>query len=115
TSASYTTPTTAGGDDGASFAVTVSNSAGSQTSNPAHLHVQVPPSITVQPESQSVVVGSTATFSVQATGTAPLTYQWYGNGTAITGATSASYTTPATVSGNNGETFDVTVTNVAGS
>jgi len=51
-----------------------------------------------------------------ATGTAPLSYQWSNsvNG-AINGATNASYTTPATVIGNNGETFTVTVTNSAGS
>ncbi len=40
--------------------------------------------------------GQTATFSVVAGGTSPLTYQWQSNGTPISGATTASYTTPAT-------------------
>jgi hypothetical protein len=46
--------------------------------------------ITVQPLSQIVPVGQTATFTVTATGTAPLSYQWSENGSAIPGATSAS-------------------------
>lgn len=67
--------------------------------------------IAAQPASQSVTVGQTATFSVMATGTAPLTYQWQKNNANISGATSASYTTPPTVSGDNGATFRVIVTN----
>ena len=58
---------------------------------------------------------ATATFSVVATGTAPLGYQWSKNGAAIGGATGSSYTTPPTVSGDNGSTFAVTVSNAAGS
>ena len=73
------------------------------------------PSITTPPASQTVNVGQTATFTVVASGTAPLTYQWTKNSTSISGATSASYTTPATVAGDNGSTFKVTVTNSAGS
>ena len=45
------------------------------------------PTITKQPANQAVTVGQTATFSVTATGTVPLTYQWFDNGTAIAGAT----------------------------
>jgi subtilase family serine protease len=73
------------------------------------------PSITTQPVNQTVTVGATATFSVTASGTAPLTYQWYKNSTAISGATGASYTTAATTSADNGATFYVTVTNASGS
>ena len=118
TSASYTTPATVIGDNGATFSVVVTNSAGSATSNTPTLTVNaaaVAPSITAQPANQTVTVGQTATFSVVASGTAPLTYQWKKNGTPITGATSASYTTPATVIGDNGATFSVVVTNSAGS
>ena len=50
--------------------------------------------ITTQPASQTVTAGQTATFSVTATGTAPLSYQWKKNGAAISGATASSYTTP---------------------
>src|SRR4029077_17044534 len=58
--------------------------------------------ITTQPGSQSVPPGQPATFSVAATGTGPLTYQWKMGGTAISGATAASYTTPATTSSESG-------------
>ena len=56
-----------------------------------------------------------ATFSVTATGTAPLSYQWQKNKANISGATAASYTTPATTSGDNGAKFDVVVSNSTGS
>jgi hypothetical protein len=73
------------------------------------------PTITTQPATQTVMAGQTATFSVVASGTSPLAYQWAKNGAAISGATSASYTTPATTSTNNGSLFTVTVSNSAGS
>ena len=73
------------------------------------------PSITAQPGSIAVVSGNTATFTVMAAGTAPLTYQWQKNGTAISGATMASYTTPAAASSDNGAMFTVVVSNSAGS
>jgi uncharacterized protein YjdB len=73
------------------------------------------PSITVQPANATVSVGQMATFSVTATGTAPLGYQWQKNSANISGATAASYTTPATASGDNGAKFDVVVSNSAGS
>src|SRR5580765_149301 len=75
----------------------------------------VGPSISAQPQSQTVTAPVTATFSVTATGTAPLSYQWNKNGAAISGATSATYTTPATTSADNGAKFTVVVTNSAGS
>jgi MYXO-CTERM domain-containing protein len=73
------------------------------------------PSITTQPANQTVTAGQTATFSVTASGTGPLQYQWTKNGTNIAGATSASYTTPATTNADNGAVFRVTVTNAQGS
>ncbi len=82
---------------------------GSTTSN------QMPVSISAQPANQTVTVGQTATFSVAATGTSPLTYQWRKNGANISGASAASYTTPATASTDNGAKFDVVVSNYAGS
>ncbi len=113
-SASYTTPVTASTDNGETFQVVVTNSAGSISSTAATLTVNVPPSITSQPANQTVVVGQTATFSVVAAGTAPLTYQWQEGATPIPGATSANYTTPITTSTDNNETFQVVVTNSAG-
>jgi len=118
TSSSYTTPATATADSGSTFDVVLSNSAGSVTSSAATLTVNAPavaPTITTQPANQTVTGGQPATFSVVATGTAPLSYQWQKNGANIAGATSASYTTPATATADNGSTFDVVVSNSAGS
>ena len=47
-------------------------------------------------------------------GTAPLGYQWQKNGVNIAGATATSYTTPATATTDSGSTFDVVVSNTAG-
>jgi hypothetical protein len=74
----------------------------------------VAPGIAAQPASQGVLVGQTATFTVSATGTAPLAYQWQRNGAAISGATTSSYTTPAAVLADNGAVFVVVVSNAAG-
>ncbi len=118
TAASYTTPVTIAGDNGEKFDVVVSNSAGSVISAMATLTVNagpVAPTITAQPASQSVTLGQTATFSVTAAGTAPLTYQWQKNSANISGATAASYTTPATVAGDSGAKFDVVISNTVGS
>ncbi len=67
--------------------------------------------ITGQPQSTTVTVPATATFSVTATGSGTLAYQWKKNGAAISGATSASYTTPATTTADSGAKYSVTVTN----
>jgi hypothetical protein len=76
----------------------------------------VAPSIS-QPASATVQLGQTATFSVTATatGTGPITYQWYNNGVAISGATLNTYTTPPTTASDNGDLFTVTVSSSAGS
>jgi hypothetical protein len=73
------------------------------------------PSITSQPQNQTVAVGATASFSVTATGNAPLMYQWQKSSTNISGATASTYTTPATVAGDDGSVFQVVVTNGSGS
>ncbi len=72
------------------------------------------PYIIAQPVNQTVTAGQTATFSVTAAGTAPLTYQWQKNGADISGATAASYTTPVTTTADSGEQFRVAVSNSAG-
>jgi glucose/arabinose dehydrogenase len=73
------------------------------------------PRITTHPADQTVPAGRTATFSVTASGTPPLSYQWRKNGANIPGATSTTYTTPATTLADNGAVFDVVVTNAFGS
>ena len=74
----------------------------------------VAPTVT-RPASITVPLGQTATFSVSATGTGTITYQWFKNGVAINGAASSSYTTPPTVAGDTGSLFTVTVTDLTGS
>ncbi len=73
------------------------------------------PSITSQPQGQTVNAGQTATFSVSATGTPAPAYQWQKNSANIPGATSSSYTTPVTTSGDNGSAYRVVVSNSASS
>ena len=75
----------------------------------------VAPYITTPPANQTVTAGQTATFSVAATGTPPLTYRWQKNGADITGATSSSYSTPVTTAADDGEMLRVVVSNAAGS
>ena len=72
------------------------------------------PTIRTQPVSRTLTVGQPVTFSVEASGTATLTYQWKKNGTALSGANSASYTTLATTASDNGAQFTVVVGNAAG-
>jgi hypothetical protein len=72
------------------------------------------PTITTQPASRTVAVGQTATFSVVASGSGTLTYQWSKNGAAIAGATAATYTTPATTAADSGAQFTVAVAGAGG-
>jgi hypothetical protein len=88
TNTTYTRNNVGGGDAG-TFTVVVSNSSGSVTSAPAVLTVRTAPSITTQPQDQSVARDSNVVFTVRATGFAPFSYQWYFNGTPIAGATSS--------------------------
>jgi len=118
TLATYVTPVTTAADNGMRFDVIVSNSLGTATSTAASLSVttaSASPAITTQPASLSVAPGQTATFSVTAGGSAPLAYQWQKNSVNISGATLATYTTPATTSADSGEQYRVIVSNAAGS
>ena len=108
---SYTTLAAQAQDSGSIFDVVVTNAEGSLTSDAATLTVNVPPSITSQPANQIVTLGQTATFTVVATGAAPLSYQWQRNGNNISGATSSSYTTPPTTILDDGALYTVVVDN----
>jgi hypothetical protein len=101
-------------NDAASYSVVVTNIVGTIASSSATLTVLVPPSIVTAPAGTAVVAGNTATFSVIAAGTAPLTYQWLKNGAAISGATSAMLTLN-NVSATDAANYSVTVANAAGS
>jgi uncharacterized protein YdaL len=98
-----------------SYAVAISNPYGSITSAPAALTVNlVAPVITAQPQSLARATGTTASFSVTASGTAPLRYQWRFNGVNILNATNATYTIGNVRQANAGN-YTVVVSNVAGS
>ena len=75
----------------------------------------VAPSITTQPADQSVTAGQPASFSVAASGTGPLSYQWLRNAAAIAGATGATYGIASATTADSGATFTVVVSNSAGS
>jgi hypothetical protein len=102
------------GQTGAQIRVKVTNTAGSATSNTVTLTVNAPaptaPTITQQPANATVTVGQPATFTVTATGSAPLAYQWFFNGTAV-GTNSSTYTISQTTIGQSGAQIYVTVTN----
>ena len=72
------------------------------------------PSISVDPSSQTKTVGESVTFSVKASGTEPLLYQWRKGGSDISGATGSSYTIPSVVTADAGS-YDVVVSNSCGS
>ena len=72
------------------------------------------PAITAQPSSSTVISGGAASFSVVASGTSPLAYQWKKDGSSISGATSSTYTIASTQTTDAGS-YTVVVTNSAGS
>ncbi len=100
------------------YSVIVTNHGGSVTSVLATLTVNTgptAPTITTQPQDQTVTAGQSATFNVAASGSVPLFYRWYFNtNTPLNNATNASYTL-AIPQTNNAGTYSVIVTNSLGS
>jgi hypothetical protein len=105
-------------NDMGTYTVVVTNLFGAATSSPALLTVTVTsttkPSIVAQPQSLTTTNGYAAQFSMVASGSSPLYYQWYFNtNTVLTGETNNLLTLPSTTSGNAGY-YTVSVTNSAG-
>ena len=73
------------------------------------------PAITAQPAGITVAERQSASFSVTASGTAPLSYAWRRNGTPIAGATSATLTMTSALAADHGARFSAVVSNSAGS
>lgn len=96
------------------YDVVVSNSAGSITSSAATLVVIEPPDIVTHPSNQKATVGSSASFTVTATGSAPLSYQWLKNGEQIPDANLSSYSI-SNVQASDAGSYTVRVSNPAGS
>lgn len=99
------------------YSVDVYNNAGAVTSVTATLSINTiltPPAITSQPLSVKVRAGQSASFTVAASGSGPLTYQWTKNGANISGATSASLVFASTAL-SDAAMYSVSVKNAAGS
>jgi hypothetical protein len=95
------------------YRVLISNPFGTVLSKPATLTVAVGPILTQQPRSTNVNPGTTVTLFVQATGTAPLAYQWRRDGTNLSGATSSTLVLTHVQPAQAGS-YDVTVSNAVG-
>jgi len=112
------TLTNAQAADAASYDVVITNSVGSVTSALAALTVSpAAPSVASAPTTQISAPGATATLSVVASGTAPLTYQWRKAGAPLTGNTSATTATlsiPGATAADSGS-YEVIITNALGS
>ena len=107
--------TNVGTNQAGNYSVLVVNDYGSLTSSNAVLTVKVfPPIIELQPSSQKVMLGGSASFSVSVSGTLPFYYQWRFNGTNLLNATNAVYAIQAVGATNTGN-YSVVVTNSVGS
>ncbi|MDR2584662.1 MAG: Ig-like domain-containing protein [Prevotellaceae bacterium] len=106
---------------GRNATVTVQGTNGYENTIRFDQYAGVAPSITTHPANVTVPSGGTATFTVVATGTEPLTYQWEAKPPLIrdfipiSGATQPSYTTPRLNSSSNGDQYRCVVTNAVDS
>ena len=100
------------------FTYTISDASGGSATGAVQITslpiTNVPPSISTQPQSQTVKLGSNVTFSVVATGTPSPGYQWQFNGSPISGATTSTYIRSNAQFADAGN-YSVLVTNIAGS
>lgn len=99
--------------DAGAYSISASNNSGVALSSSALLSVVLPPSIAVQPANQTVLAGAPWTLSVQASGTAPLVYQWFRGGTPLSGATASTLQASAAAAGDAGS-YTVQVANAYG-
>ncbi|HMJ91553.1 MAG TPA: lamin tail domain-containing protein, partial [Candidatus Acidoferrum sp.] len=97
------------------YGVVVFNGGGSVSSTNALVMVRSLPSILLQPTSQTNVAGSNSVFSVFASGTGTITYQWRKNGTNIVNATTTSLAIPNAQLFADAALYDVVVTDEVGS
>ena len=97
------------------YQVVVTNVYGTNTSAVANLTIVAPPAVVVSPPSQFVTNGNTVTWTAQAQGTGPLSYQWYFNVTNIlTGATNTTLVLP-NIDPTQAGTYEAVATNLYGS
>ena len=102
--------------DAGTYSVIITNNFGSITSSIATLIVtNAAPSIATQPQNQSVTIGGSATFSVTASGTAPLGYQWFFNTNTLIAGALTNFLTITNAQLTNAGTYSVVITNSVGS
>jgi hypothetical protein len=102
--------------DAGMYTLTATNSVGTATSAPAVLTVNPPltaPVFALQPVSQTVFAGVPVSFTASASGNPAPAYQWRRDGTAIAGATNATFSLASAALGDTG-TYTVTATNSVG-
>jgi len=113
TGATYTVPAVGSADAG-TYSVSVTNACGSSDSGGAAVVVDIAPSISVPPQGVEVCPGEAVTLTVDASGSAPLSFQWLLDGSPIPGANSDSLAIPATFAGDAGS-YTVEISNGCGS
>jgi hypothetical protein len=102
------------------YTVRVSDDRGSALSLPGVLTVLVKPVITLQPQSQAAVEGANVTLTVAASGTTPITFRWRRNNITFTNGiinstpTNSSLTLTNVKTSDDGVSFNVAITNLAG-
>ncbi len=101
--------------DAGFYQLTVTNAYGSVTSTKATLTVVLPPNITQQPQSLTVLTYNPATMNVGVNGTGPITYQWRKNGANLSDGGNVSGTatpqlTLASVTLSDAGNYDVLIT-----
>ena len=96
--------------DAATYYCVASNNCGTVQSNNMVITVNSPPSITYQSADSTRCEGESMTFKVSATGTAPLSYQWYNGQTAVTGGDTSKYNISSVVPADNGN-YHAVITN----
>jgi hypothetical protein len=98
------------------YSLRVTDQNGNVTSNAIELIVNVGITITQQPQSQSVVTGQDATFtvSINPDATTPVTYQWSSSSGPLAGETGPTLTITNCQPANSGS-YTVTITNIVGS
>jgi hypothetical protein len=107
--------------DNGTYSVVVSDDISSITSSNATLTVLVKPVITVQPTNVAVFPGGNATFFIEASGTTPISFRWrrggltFTNGIIISTPTNSTLTVTNVQLTNDGNVFNVALTNIAGS
>jgi hypothetical protein len=108
----------ASSSDAGTYSVVVTNSVGSVQSSSVSLEVLVPPATPVQivsqPVSRTIDDGSSATLSVAATGTGPISYEWFKDGVVLQNATTSTLAINDASAGDAGS-YRVVVSNAAGS